>query len=88
MANSKSAQKRIRVIEKKTAINSNRKSQLKTAVKRFEEAVEAGNVEAAREKLNTAKKIIDKTAAKGTIHKNNAARKKSKLDKLFNDLTA
>ncbi|TDX51082.1 30S ribosomal protein S20 [Orenia marismortui] len=88
MANSKSAKKRIRVSEKRTAINKNRKSQLKTAVKRFEEAVEAGNVEAAKEKLNTAKKIIDKTAAKGTIHKNNAARKKSKLDKLFNDLTA
>lgn len=88
MATSKSAQKRIRTIEKKTAINKSRKSAMKTAIKRFEEAVAAGNVDLAKEKLSNAKKIIDQTAAKGTIHKNNAARKKSKLDKAFNELTA
>ncbi|OCL25234.1 30S ribosomal protein S20 [Orenia metallireducens] len=88
MANSKSAQKRIRIIEKKTAINKVRKSKMKTAIRRFEEAVAAGDVTLAQEKLNHAKKVIDKTAAKGTIHKNNAARKKSKLDKKFNELTA
>ncbi|PRX28358.1 SSU ribosomal protein S20P [Orenia metallireducens] len=88
MANSKSAQKRIRIIEKKTAINKARKSKMKTAIRRFEEAVAAGDVALAQEKLNNAKKVIDKTAAKGTIHKNNAARKKSKLEKKFNELTA
>jgi len=88
VANSKSAQKRIRIIEKKTAINKARKSKMKTAIRRFEEAVAAGDVALAQEKLNNAKKVIDKTAAKGTIHKNNAARKKSKLEKKFNELTA
>ena len=88
MANSKSAQKRIRIIEKKTAINKVRRSKMKTAIRRFEEAVAAGDVTLAQEKLNNAKKVIDKTAAKGTIHKNNAARKKSKLEKKFNELTA
>jgi len=88
VANSKSAQKRIRIIEKKTAINKVRRSKMKTAIRRFEEAVAAGDVTLAQEKLNNAKKVIDKTAAKGTIHKNNAARKKSKLEKKFNELTA
>ncbi len=51
MANIKSAKKRIRVIEKKTALNRARKSQLKTAIRRFEEAVAAGNREEAVAKI-------------------------------------
>ena len=51
MANIKSAKKRIKVIEKKTALNRARKSQLKTAIRRFEEAVAAGNREEAVAKL-------------------------------------
>ena len=47
MANIKSAKKRIKVIDKKTALNRVRKSQVKTAIRRFEEAVNAGNVEEA-----------------------------------------
>ena len=52
MANIKSAKKRISVIKKKTAINKSRKSALKTAEKRFNEALEANNIEAAKEKLS------------------------------------
>lgn len=56
MANIKSAKKRIRVIEKKTALNRARKSQLKTAIRRFEEAVAAGNREEAVAKFQFASK--------------------------------
>ena len=58
MANIKSAKKRIRVIEKKTALNRARKSQLKTAIRRFEEAVAAGNREEAVAKFQFAQKKI------------------------------
>ena len=51
MANIKSAKKRIKVIEKKTALNRVRKSQIKTAIRRFEEAVATGNVEEATAKF-------------------------------------
>ena len=56
MANIKSAKKRIKVIEKKTALNRARKSQLKTAIRRFEEAVTAGNREEAIAKFQYAQK--------------------------------
>ena len=69
MANIKSAKKRIRVIEKKTALNRARKSQLKTAIRRFEEAVAAGNREEAVAKFQFAQKKIYQVASKGTIHK-------------------
>ena len=58
MANIKSAKKRIKVIEKKTALNRARKSQLKTAIRRFEEAVAAGNREEAVAKFQFAQKKI------------------------------
>ena len=70
MANIKSAKKRIRVIEKKTALNRARKSQLKTAIRRFEEAVVAGNKEEATQRFQYAQKRISQVASKGTIHKN------------------
>ncbi|WP_027338638.1 30S ribosomal protein S20 [Halonatronum saccharophilum] len=88
MATSKSAKKRIRIIEKKTAVNKVRRSKLKTAIKRFDEALAANDIELAKERLIFAKKMIDKSAGKGIIHKNNAARKKSQLDRRFNELTA
>ena len=58
MANIKSAKKRISVIEKKTALNRVRKSQIKTAIKRFDDAVVAGNKEEAQAKFQTAQKKI------------------------------
>ena len=84
MANIKSAKKRISVIEKKTALNRVRKSQIKTAIKRFDDAVVAGNKEEAQAKFQTAQKKIYQVASKGTIHKNAADRKVSKLaNRLF-----
>ena len=87
MANIKSAKKRIRVIEKKTALNRARKSQLKTAIRRFEEAVAAGNREEAV-KFQFAQKKIYQVASKGTIHKNAASRKVAKLAQKLNGMNA
>lgn len=86
MANIKSAKKRISVIAKKTAINKSRKSALKTAEKRVMEAVATGVQETAVDKLKLAEKKIRQAAAAGTIHKNAAARKVSRLQKKLNEM--
>ena len=87
MPTTDSAAKRARVNKKKRAINKKRKQKMKTAINEFEEAVANNDVELAEEKLREAKQNIDKVASKGTIHKNTAARKKSKLDRKFNQLS-
>ena len=79
MPNIKSAKKRVRIIEKKTAQNTAIKSQFKTAIKKFEEANEAGAANV-KELLAAAKKALDKAATKGIITKQTAARRKSRLD--------
>lgn len=79
MANIKSAKKRILVIAKKTSVNRMRKSQVKTAIRRFDEALAAGNMELANSTFQYAQKKIMQLAAKGTIHKNAASRKISRL---------
>ncbi|QZY56532.1 30S ribosomal protein S20 [Crassaminicella profunda] len=79
MANIKSAKKRIKVIDVKTARNRKVKSAVKTAIRRFEEALVAGNVEEAKAKFQFAEKKIMQAAAKGTFHKNNASRKVARL---------
>ena len=84
MANIKSAKKRIRVIDKKTARNRRIKGHLKTVLKAFDAAIEAGDMETAKEKLALAEKKLMQAAAKGTIHKNAASRKVSILTKRFN----
>lgn len=81
MANIKSAKKRIQVIAKKTAINNARRSQIKTSIRRFDDALAAGNLEEAQERFIYAQKKISQIAATGTIHKNTAARKISNLAK-------
>ena len=82
----KSAKKRMRVTKKKTAQNKRWKESVKNTIKNFEVAVEEGNKEEAEELLREAKKIIDKAAQRGIFHKNNAARKKSRLSKMYNEL--
>ena len=84
MANIKSAKKRIRVIDKKTARNRRIKNHLKTVLKNFDLALEEGNFETAEEKLRLAEKKLMQAAAKGTISKNAASRKTSRLTKRFN----
>ena len=84
MPNIKSAIKRVNVIEKKTLRNNMIKSEYKTAVKRFEEAVSNNNVEEATKLFSVATKKIDQACTKGVIVKNTAARKKSNLAKKLN----
>lgn len=84
MPNIKSAIKRVSVIEKKTARNNMIKSGYKSAVKKFEQAIEAGNVEEAKTLFSQATRKIDQACSKGVIVKNTAARKKSNLAKKLN----
>lgn len=84
MANIKSAAKRARKSKVRAMRNRAVKSNLKTTIKRFEEALQKANTEDAKILLNNAIKTIDKAAAKGVIHQNNAAHKKSRLTKAFN----
>ena len=79
MANIKSAKKRIKVTEAKTAQNRMIKSALKTAIKKFEAAVAASNKEEANVLFPKAVKALDMASKKGVCHKNMVARKKSRL---------
>ena len=78
MANIKSAKKRINVIEKKTLRNKMIRSKVKTVIKKVEAAIAAGD-KAAQQALVVATSEINKAASKGIYHKNNAARKVSRL---------
>lgn len=88
MPNIKSAIKRTKVIEKKTMQNNMIKSGYRTAVKKFESAIEAGKLEEAEALLSEATKKIDQACTKGVIVKNTAARKKSNLAKKLNTARA
>ena len=88
MPNIKSAIKRVSVIEKKTLRNNMVKSGYKSAVKKFEQAVEAGNKEEATKLLALATKKVDQSCTKGVIVKNTAARKKSNMAKKLNAMNA
>jgi len=88
MANIKSAQKRIKVIETKTLRNKMIKSALKTTIKKFEAAVADGNSDNSKAAYTTATKALDMAASKGVIHKNKAARTKSRLAAKLNALSA
>lgn len=79
MANIKSSKKRIKVAATKTAQNRMIKSALKTSIKKFETAVEAKNIDEASTLLVSAQRSLDMAEQKGVIHKNMAARKKSRL---------
>lgn len=86
MPNIKSAEKRVEVIRKKTLRNVRLKSSLRTTIRRFDEsvAVAGGSKEDAQLKLHRALVAIDKAVTKGILHKNTAARKKSRLTLRFN----
>jgi small subunit ribosomal protein S20 len=79
LPNIKSAKKRVEVTKTKTARNKIAKSSFKTNLKRFDTGVVEGNREEANSAYKDAVKTIDKAAGKGIIHKNTAARKKSRL---------
>ena len=84
LANIKSAKKRILVAELRAARNKAIKSKVKTASKKVELAITAGNKEDAVLKLREAVSAINKAKSKGVYHRNNAARKVSKLTKAVN----
>lgn len=84
----RSAAKRMRQTIKRTAHNRRAKSVVKTTIRRFEEALQEGDRELAHENLKIAIRRIDQAVARGLLHKNNAARKKSRLDRLFHQSTA
>ena len=86
MANIKSAKKRILVAETKAARNKAIRSEVKTNIKKVEATVAANDKAAATESLKNATSIIEAAASKGVYHKNNAARKVSRLAKLVNTL--
>ena len=83
MPNIKSAIKRVDVTKTKTAKNTIRKSALKTAIKKCSEAIGTNNASASSV-LSATAKVIDKAAARNVLHKNTAARRKSKLAKALN----
>ena len=84
MAHSLSAKKRVRQSIKRRARNRHRKEQIKDTVKAYTAAVAGGTLDKAATLLNEAVKRLDKVAAKGTIHKNAAARRRSRLTKRLN----
>ncbi len=80
MANSPQARKRARQSEKRRVRNAGQRSKMRTFIKKVIAAVEAGDKEKAQAAFKTAVPVIDSAVSKGLIHKNNAARKKSRLN--------
>jgi len=79
VANIKSQIKRIKQNEKRRLRNKSVKSSLKTAIRKFREAADAGDKETATAAMRAASRALDKAASKGVIHKNQAANKKSAM---------
>ena len=88
MAHSLSAKKRVRQNLKRRAQNRARKTQIREEVKVFTAAVTAGDFTKAEQELRKTAKVLDQVAAKGTIHKNTAARRRSRLAKRLNTAKA
>ena len=86
MPNIKSAKKRMRSNAKKAEVNNLVYGSMKTAVKEFEREVKAGNKEESGNNLNIALQRIDKAKNSGLVHKNKAARLKSRLTKMMNNM--
>ncbi len=87
MANIKSAKKRILTSKKKSVLNNDFKSSMKTAIKKVEKSVQENNVEEALKNLQIATKRIDKAQKIGIIKKNTASRQKSRLAKKVNEIS-
>jgi small subunit ribosomal protein S20 len=81
LANIKSAIKRVKITEKQNLRNRIVTSQYKTAIKKFDKALESGDEALVNETYTNAVSMADKAAAKGVIHKNAANRKKARLAK-------
>jgi small subunit ribosomal protein S20 len=79
MANTKSAKKAVRQIARRTAVNRQRRSKMRTFIRKVEEAISAGDQAAAKTALAAAEPILMRAAQKGIVHKNTASRKVSRL---------
>ena len=86
MPNIKSAKKRVRGNEKKEVVNNTITSSMRTAIKNFEKSVKAADKDAANNNLNIAIQRIDKARSAGLVHLNKAARLKSRLTKMKNEM--
>ncbi len=80
MAHTLSAKKRVRQNARRNARNSAKRSTMRTAIKKTVTAIESGDKEKAQDALNAVSSILDRYAHKGLIHKNKAARHKSRLN--------
>jgi small subunit ribosomal protein S20 len=88
LANSKSSKKRIRVAERRRDRNKPFRTEARTFVKKAELAIAAGDAAAAEAATQEAVSVLDRVAGKGVIHKNNAARRKSRLIAKYHALVA
>ena len=79
MANTRSAKKMVRKIERRTEVNKARRSRVRTYVRKVEEAIESGDKTAAAEALKAAQPELMRAVTKGVMHKNTSARKVSRL---------
>nr|WP_075573410.1 30S ribosomal protein S20 [Ezakiella massiliensis] len=84
MANIKAAEKKIRVIEKKTLVNKRRKSEIKTYIKKFDQLIDAENYAEAEQVLKLIDKKLKKAEQRNLLHKNNVSRKMSQLHRKLN----
>jgi small subunit ribosomal protein S20 len=87
MANTASARKRIRQIERRTARNQARKSRMRTFIKKVEAAIASGDKASAADALRTAQPELQRAATKGVVHRNLVARKISRLSAHIKALT-
>ena len=88
MANTKSAQKAVRKIARRTAVNRSRRSQMRTYMRKVEEAIASGDGVVATAALGEAAPLMMRAAQKGIVHKNTASRKVSRLTKRVRALAA
>ncbi len=86
MPNIKSAEKRVKIIEKKTAENKSVKSKISTYIKKFKVAVENKDVAVAEVAYNDVASLLDKAGRDNVIHQNSADRKKAHFSKMLDDL--
>ena len=86
MPNIKSAKKRVLISKENNERNRAERSALKTVLKKFDAAVAEGNKDAAAQAYQAAVKSVDQAVGKGILHKNNAARKKSQITRMLNQL--
>ena len=87
MPNHKSAEKRVRQTVKRNEVNSRNRSQLRTQIKKLRTALASGDQKQSQELLVPTISLIDTSVNKGVIHRNTAARYKSRLTSHVNDLT-